>query len=67
MNNALLSLVIAAVSTFFVVITEKKKEERVSVGTRSFIAVFFVSFVALTYLISDAGGIHDIETGEPNF
>jgi len=67
MNNALLSLVIAAVSTFFIVITEKKKEERMSVGARSFIAVFFVSFVALTYLLNDVGGTQEIETGEPNF
>lgn len=67
MNNAILSLIIAAVSTFFIVITEKKKEERVSVGTRSFIAIFFVSFVALTYLLTDVVGSQEIETGEPNF
>lgn len=67
MNNVVLSLIIAALSTFFIVITEKKKEDRMSVGTRSFITVFFVSFVALTYLLSDGTGSQEIETGEPNF
>lgn len=69
MNNAVISLIIAAVSTFFVVITEKKREERASVGVRSFVAVFFVSFVALTYLVGGGmeGGAQDIEVGEPNF
>lgn len=69
MNNAVISIVIAAVATFFIVVTEKKKEDRASVGVRSFVSVFFVSFVALTYLVGGGmeGGAQDIEVGEPNF
>ena len=66
MNNIIISLIIAAVSTFFLVITEKKKENRTSVGIRSFVFVFVVCFIALTYLITEKI-CHDIEIGEPNF
>lgn len=66
MNNIIISIIIAAVSTFIIVITETKKENRVNVGVRSFIAIFVVSFIALTYLITEKI-CHDIETGEPNF
>lgn len=73
MNNIIISLIIAAVSTFIIVITEVKKEgdnnnsnNKISVGIRAFIAVFVVSFIALTYLLNE-NICHDIETGEPNF
>jgi len=66
MNNIIISLIIATVSTFILVITEMKKENRISVGIRTFISVFIVSFVALTYLITEKI-CHDIEIGEPNF
>lgn len=66
MNNIIISLIIAAISTFILVITEMKKENRISVGIRSFITIFIVSFIALTYLITEKI-CHDIETGDPNF
>jgi cytochrome c biogenesis factor len=66
MNNIIISLIIAAISTFILVITEAKKENRISVGIRAFITIFIVSFVALTYLITEKI-CHDIETGDPNF
>ena len=66
MNNFLISLIVAVLTTFFVVITETKKENRQSVGLRTFIAAFFVTFVALTYLL-DSTCLQDIETGDGGF
>jgi hypothetical protein len=67
MNNLLISLIISSVTTFFVVISEPKKENRQSVGIRTFIISYLVSFVALIYLVSDNFTSQDIETCEPNF
>jgi ABC-type polysaccharide transport system permease subunit len=67
MNNIVIALIIAIAITFFVVITENKKEERKSIGVRTFITSFFVSFVALTYLVNDGFSAQDIDTGDPNF
>jgi hypothetical protein len=67
MNNLILAFIISIISTFFIVITETKKENRVSVGIRSFIITYLVTFVALTYLINEGISCQDIEVGEPNF
>ena len=67
MNNWLIALIISAVTTFFVAITENNKDKRKDVAIRTFIASFFVSFIALTYLVNDGFSAQDIETCEPNF
>ena len=66
MNNIVISLIISAVTAFFLIITETKKENRTSIGIRTFIATFFVSFIALTYLL-DSSCSPEFELGEPNF
>jgi hypothetical protein len=67
MNNLILAFIISIISTFLIVITEGKKENRVSVGIRSFIITYLVTFVALTYLLNESISCQDIEIGEPNF
>ena len=65
----MISLLIGAISAFLLAITETKKESRTNTGIKSFVIVFLVTFVALTYFGGDglSGGSHDIEIGEPNF
>ena len=67
MNNIVIALIIAAVSSGLVFITESKKENRQSASIRSFVITFLVSFVALTYLVHDGFSSQDIETCEPTF
>lgn len=63
----MISLIVATASAFLMMMTESKKDNRKSVGIRAFITVFFITFVALTYLINDGFSSQDIDTGEPNF
>ncbi len=67
MNNLLIALIISSVTTFLVTVSESKKENRQSIAIRTFVITFLVSFIALTYLISDCSISQDIETCEPNF
>ena len=67
MNNWMISFVIALVSSFLMVITEKKETgNRQAIAIRTFLITFFVSFVALTYLLDGNCG-QDIDISEPNF
>lgn len=63
----MISLIVATASAILLMMTESKKDNRKSVGIRAFIIVFFVTFVALTYLINDGFSSQEIDTGEPNF
>jgi hypothetical protein len=67
MNNIIISLIISIGITVLMVLSESKKENRKSVGIRSFFASLFVSFIALTYLIDNGFSSQDIETSQPNF
>ena len=67
MNNLTIALIIAAICTFFLVVSESKKENRNSIGIRTFVVSFLASYVALTYLVNDGFSAQDIDTCEPNF
>jgi anaerobic C4-dicarboxylate transporter len=69
MNNIYISLIIAAGITVLAVLTKPRetKNNHIGYGLKIYIISFLVSFVSLTYLLTESNVKQIIETGEPEF
>jgi hypothetical protein len=69
MENWMLSLILAAVISVIVVISDSGSENKnkMSQGIKVFVISFAIIYLGLMYFGSDRGLKHDINTGEPPF
>lgn len=70
MENWMLSLIMAAVISVIVVISDSGSSEnknKMSQGIKVFVISFAIIYLGLMYFGSDRGLKHEINTGEPPF
>lgn len=68
MNNLYISIIIAAGITFLAIITKSKDETKIAYYALKMYAIsFIITYVALTYLLTDNCVKQIIETGDADF